>query len=462
MDMKNKSRPEGISAEDWAATPVSVQEFILSLLKRLEQLEEHFKKPPATSRNSSQPPSKDQKSDLPSKRNPRKRGAKVGHPKAERPLVDNPDRVIEARVMICSVCQADLREVQAETITCRQIVELPDLRPVVVETRQHEVICPNCQNSQRGSLPEGLEAKRQFGPRLEGLVVYLKHQHHIGYDRLEKLLKDLFGVTVSEGGETCILRRALDKAQPKAERIRDRVRYSPVINSDETGARVNGQNHWEWVFISPSGVYHTIRRRRDADAISEFMDGAKAQVWGCDCFKAQLTAPTDLFQLCLGHQLRDLQKLLDQYPTLSWGSEMQRLFRGAIHLAKRRTTLTVRGFCAQATKLERRLDQLLKRPLKRKEAKTLKERYLKHRNHLFVFLHRADVSYDNNVCERALRPSVVHRKVIGCFRSQWGARAYAVLATVIDTAKLFGRNVFETLVDLMGKPVLPYLLARSP
>ncbi len=66
-----------------------------------------------------------------------------------------------------------------------------------------------------------------------------------------------------------------------------------------------------------------------------------------------------------------------------------------------------------------------------------------HRDHLFVFLHRTDVSPDNNACERALRPSVIHRKVMGSFRSEWGPQAYAALATVLNTAKRAGENVFQ-------------------
>jgi len=62
---------------------------------------------------------------------------------------------------------------------------------------------------------------------------------------------------------------------------------------------------------------------------------------------------------------------------------------------------------------------------------------------LFVFLCREDVSPTNNVAERALRPSVVHRKVIGCFRSDWGVKAFADLASLIDTAELTGINAFQ-------------------
>lgn len=376
--------------------------------------------------------------------------------------MEQPDQVLDFRVTECGRCHADLREVEADRIFRRQLVELPEIRPLVLETRQHEVCCPQCQQVQRGRLPEGLEAQRAFGPRLEGAVAYLKQQHHLSYARLQQLMADVFGIPLSDGGETCILRRAGEAAQPEAARIGEQVRRSRVINSDETSGRIDGVKHWEWVFVSPVGIYHLIHRRRSAAVIAEFMRDAQAWVWGCDCFSAQLKAPTELFQLCLAHQLRNLQKVLDLFPRAAWAAEMQALLRRAIHLAKRRTTLTARGFHAQVVALERKLDRLLARRLKHKEARILQERYRTHRHHLFVFLHHPEVPYDNNICERALRPSVIHRKVIGGFRSNWGAQAYAALATVVDTAKLFGRNVFETFVALMGKPVLPFFVGQNP
>jgi transposase len=78
-----------------------------------------------------------------------------------------------------------------------------------------------------------------------------------------------------------------------------------------------------------------------------------------------------------------------------------------------------------------------------------------------VFLYRDDVSPTNNVAERALRPSVVHRKVIGCFRSDWGVKAFADLASLIDTAELKGINAFQALLNLMGNPA-NHLLPISP
>ena len=82
---------------------------------------------------------------------------------------------------------------------------------------------------------------------------------------------------------------------------------------------------------------------------------------------------------------------------------------------------------------------------------------------MLVFLHDPQVPHHNNDAERALRPSVTRsdRKVTGGFRSAWRADAYAVLASVIDSAKLRGQSVFATLVALMGPPVLPYLAASG-
>jgi transposase len=191
--------------------------------------------------------------------------------------------------------------------------------------------------------------------------------------------------------------------------------------------------------------------------IDTFMGECQAEVWLSDCWAAQLNAPAQTHQLCLQHQVRNVQRLIEQRPRLRWAQELQDLFRTAIHLYHRRDALTPRGFRGQRTRLEKRLDRLLDRSLTGQYALNLLTRYQTHREHLFVFLYRTDVTPDNNICERALRPSVIHRKVMGSFRSDWGPRAYAALATVLNTAKRHGQNVFQKLGALMGQPVLHYL-----
>ena len=149
-------------------------ELILQQAEEIRRLQEEMaalKKPTTTSRNSSQPPSRDWKSNRAARKRNKRRGAKPGHAKAERPLVDKPDQVIEVHVALCTKCGTDLSAVAPKRTMRRQVTELPEIKPVVIETRQDEVVCPCCQQLQRGQLPEGLEATRQFGPRLEGLVI---------------------------------------------------------------------------------------------------------------------------------------------------------------------------------------------------------------------------------------------------------------------------------------------------
>ncbi|MCC6188573.1 MAG: IS66 family transposase [Anaerolineales bacterium] len=435
---------------------------VLQLAERLERLEaevERLKRPPPTSRNSSQPPSRDQKPNAPARKRRRHRGAKAGHAKAARPLTDKPDQTIEAQPSACTRCGQDLQGVTPKRTVRRQITELPEIKPVVIETRQHDVPCPGCGHTERGRLPLGLEAERQFGPRLEATVTYLQHQQHLSYERTQAAMPDVFGVSLSEGGQACIVERAGVAAQGQADAWLDDIRQSAVVGSDETGARVDGRTWWEWVFVSATAVLHVIRPSRAVDVITEIMGPARVGTWISDCWKPQLRAPADRFQLCLAHQIRNLQGLRERAPRLNWARELQALFREAIHLDKRRALLSGRGFARRVTQIERRLDRLLARPVTTPAAQALVKRYRKHRAHLLVFLHDPAVPHHNNAAERALRPSVIHRKVTGGFRSAWGAHAYAALASVIDTAKLRGQSIFDTLVALMGRPVLPYLTA---
>lgn len=228
-----------------------------------------------------------------------------------------------------------------------------------------------------------------------------------------------------------------------------------MVNSDKTGARVDGQKAWEWVFCTLTAILHGIKTTRGTDVMRSVMGDHQPEVWGSDCLPAQLKAAAQLFQICLAHQLRNLQAVVDLHPTSLWARAMQALFRYAIHLRNQCDKLSLNQYQTEILRIEWLCDRLLARKLIQPEARKLQKRYLKHREHLFVFLYREDVPPTNNVSERALRPSAVHRKVTGGFRSHWGADAYAALASVIDTAAIKGVNAFDAIQRLIGKPALP-------
>jgi transposase len=447
---------------------LSKEELIDLILKQAEQLVklqadyaalklkfEKNQKPPTSSKNSSQPPSKDQKGNMPKNRRKRRHGPPLGHEKHERKLVVQADEVVHVVPQTCCACHTDLSAAQGRLIKVNQITELPEAQAQVIEVRQYEVICPDCQQAQIQAPPAGLELERAFGARLEATVVYYRQEQHMSYERTQKALLDLFGVEISQGGIDEIMKRAGKQACQKTANFQAAVQQSAVIHCDETSSRVDGDNWWEWVFCSVSTVLHVIRFNRSVDVIQDVMDQSQAEVWVSDCWGPQLKAPAHERQLCLAHQLRNLQAVVDEHPLLFWPQAMQALFRAAIHLHHQRSQFSAERFSAEIARIERLCDWLLQRTLSPPKVQKLQHRYQKYRQGLFVFLYRTDVVPTNNVAERALRPSVIHRKVTGGFRSEWGAKTYAALASVIDTAELSGMRAFDAIQSLFGPPALP-------
>jgi hypothetical protein len=73
-----------------------------------------------------------------------------------------------------------------------------------------------------------------------------------------------------------------------------------------------------------------------------------------------------------------------------------------------------------------------------------------------LFLSHPQVKPDNNDAERALRPVVVHRKVSGGARSDWGAKLVAQMFSFLETVRLQGGNAIAQLCELLS------LAGRSP
>lgn len=416
---------------------------------------EKEQKPPTNSSNSSQPPSRDQKGNRPAERGPGRHGPPEGHGKSERQFVAQADRVVDLKLARCPNCQTDLQTEPGRLVRVNQITELPAPRAEVLEVRQYAVVCPGCGQEHRAEPPAGLEWPRRFGARLEATVVYYRQTQHLSYERTVKALHDLHQVELSQGGIDQIMQRAGQRALPQVAALQEAIQHSEVVYSDETGCRVDSHNWWQWVFSSARAVLHVIRFDRSLDVIKEVLAKHSVTVWVSDCYLPQMQAPAQFHQICLAHQLRNLQAVVDRAPELFWPRAMQALFRASIHLHHQRADLAPPTFERERQRLERLCTWLLERFLLDPDAKRLRRRYQKYRQSLFVFLHCSAVSPTNNVSERYLRPSVIHRKVMGSFRSEWGAHAYAALASLIATAALTGSNSFDAIQNLLGAPALP-------
>jgi hypothetical protein len=73
---------------------------------------------------------------------------------------------------------------------------------------------------------------------------------------------------------------------------------------------------------------------------------------------------------------------------------------------------------------------------------------LKHWDKLTRFLHVPGAPLDNNICERALKKAILHRKNALFFKTQNGAHVGDVFMSLIHTAELCGANPCDYLLTL--------------
>ena len=119
--------------------------------------------------------------------------------------------------------------------------------------------CQGCQQAYEAPVPVGLAPGSTFGSSVASLVTYLRYSHAISYQRLSQLMRELYGLSLSQGAIANLLQRVQEQLETPVAKIAERLRSARLVGSDETGARVNGKNQWEWVFQNDQVCLHVIR-----------------------------------------------------------------------------------------------------------------------------------------------------------------------------------------------------------
>src|SRR5271157_4908316 len=439
-----------LSKEELIALALAQTAQIEELTRRIAELEAKLGGPPKTPDNSSLPPSQGRKPNRAERRAAKKR---KGRPGVFRALAPNPDRIVANVADRCPHCDHALTPADQSGFHAYDHLELPPIRPVIIRVHRHRGVCPGCRRGFSAAPPAGMPPGSPFGPDLTALILHLHVTQAIGFERLVRLLDEVFGVRISEGAIANMLARAGTPLTVAAETTAVAVRSSKVVASDETSARVEGKNWWQWVLLSSTAVHHLIADSRGAAVLTDFLGETKPDVWVADRYAAQAGHGKER-QLCLAHLLRDTQFAIDAGDS-GFAPGFQKLLRRATAIGQRRPQLKDSTLAQYRADLDRKLDRLLAITPTTEAGGKLARGIRKCRGDLFIFVTRRDVPATNNDCERALRPSVIFRKVTGGFRSQWGARTYADALSVIATGRLHGRSALQALGDaLAGRPIL--------
>jgi transposase len=403
---------------------------VAALTARIAELEAKLGLPPKTPDNSSVPPSKGQKASDAStpkaKANP--------HAGAHRPLHPNPTSVRIVSALLCQGCGSDVSNVAQSPCESYDRVEIPDIRPDVTRVTLQGGVCPCCARRFKARPPEGLEPGSPFGPNLRAFAIYLRSVQGIPLARLSCVLKDLFGLDISEGALVAILSAGRKPFAAQTSLIKARLLSGTALASDETGMRVGKTNWWLWVFHHGDSAVFVADSHRSKAVVEDFLGGWRPDYWTSDRLGSQMGWAKRDHQFCLAHLIRDAQYVIDEGDAL-FAPGLKGLFKRACAIGRRRDALADSTLKIYQGDLNRRLDRLLGLKPTHQAGRKLQETIKAIRGHLFVFVTNRDLEPTNNGSERALRPCAVYRKITNGFRSEWGAAFYADIRSVVETAR---------------------------
>ncbi|CAK6688803.1 IS66 family transposase ISCysp4 [Synechococcus sp. CBW1107] len=480
--------PAGISEADWAATPVGVKAGFLELVSQCQRQQQEIEqlriqltalatelahlreRIGRSSRNSSKPPSSDGQGFKPPERRKgsvRKRGGQPGHPGSGPELlpIERVDEVVEHHPQACRRCGTLLQGQDPEPLR-HQVIEIPPITPLVIEHRLHRLVCPCCSTSTCASLPAEVEVSH-YGPRLSALVGLLGSAFLLSFSKTQALLDQLLGVQISRGAMATIRQRLSAALEQPMQEALAFARQQSVVYVDETGAPTgnadggnpDGRRGWEWVMVTTMGVTVFIQSlSRSAAAAIELLGDAFGGIVVSDRFSAYNHLPVQQRQLCWAHVSRDLTAIADrQGASAQIGAELlglkQQLF-AQWHQWKDGTIdwPMLQEGCqpirqAFVGTLQRVVELGCQRGERTPWAKTVGtcRQLLQVADGLWTFLEIKGIEPTNNAAERALRHSVIQRKISHGVQSRQGAICRSRLLTVTTSLRQQGRDIWQFL-----------------
>ncbi len=423
---------------------LTIAEQFAFLLERIEylqsendRLKERLAKyeNPKNSKNSSKPPSSDfpklQRTQSLREPSGKKPGGQFGHDGTTLKMVTTPNIIEDHSPFYCTCCGEDLSSEPGLFSGRRQVIDIPPIVPIVTEHQLFDKRC-KCGHMNKASYPMGVTAPVSYGENVQALIAYFCIRQFTPIKRTSEIFTNVFTVPISTGGVDYILNKVKSKSDATYESIRQSVLKNKVIGADETGVNINGKNHWAWTFQNDKATFIAIHPNRGYAAIEQIMpEGFQNNVLVTDCWASYFKTDAGSHQLCTAHLLRELTFLQERYKNDTWAKRLSDLIVKSLNFKK--------SDCITKSNVDEIMNtfmDLLYEPVNRdmNELTTFRKRMVKYADHVFYFLLHKDVPPDNNGSERAIRNFKVKIKISGFFKSIEGAKGYAVIRSVIDTA----------------------------
>jgi transposase len=396
----------------------------------------------------------------------RKRGAAYGqrHSKA---IPEQVDEVIAVPLPAHCGCGGVLEVEKVESQYQHEVVRKTIWRRFDIAIGR----CRQCQQRVQGRDPRQTSdalgaAAVQLGPDALALGVKMNKGLGMPHGDVAAALQDSFGLRVHRSTICRAVERVARRGEATWHALRDAARRSRVNAIDETGWKVEAQLRWLWVVVSEQVTFCDILPGRSFQQAAGLI-GADYPGWlthdGWAVYYKFLRAG---HQSCIAHLLRRCRDMAEvSTPAAArFPLQVKAILEKGLALRDRyqKQEISRHGLWTATGRLEAELDRWLARRCRDSANRRLAKHLERERPYLFTFLYCPGLDATNNAAERALRPLVVARKNWGGNRTEKGARAQAVLSSILASAQQQGKNPLDMLIELLVSKDKSKILALVP
>lgn len=446
-------------AKTQALLKTAIEE-IHKLGNEVAKLKEQINK---NSKNSSKPPSTDQKQNTDSDKTKKKR--REGRQGKARPdyLPEEIDHHIQCTQENCPHCGSSVIQLKDQPPEVLQQAELPEVKAIVTEYQLLKYNCFSCGRNSVATLPPGIPDSA-FGPRLMGLLATLTGVFHLAKREAVQLIKELYDIDMGIGSVSNIEERVSEALYPVCQRIHGFIMNSKFCKHfDETGWRDQGKRHYVWLACCEQAAVYMIDRTRSAKAFDRLFTANPDKT----------AAVTDRYavymifkchQYCLAHLIREFRSYAERDgPDKEIGEALENELQTACHIHKqyRKGEITLEQRNRRLGHCKRRARSHLEDGIAngRDDLSKLCDTLWDNFDKLWTFTKIPGMEPTNNLAERDLRKLVIWRRKSYGTRSERGKRFVERITTVSQTAKRQSRNILGFIQEAI---VSFYAQTRSP
>jgi transposase len=345
--------------------------------------------------------------------------------------------------------------------------------------------CNLCGVVHVAEAPEGI-GKEKYDATAEAMIAVVKYGAGLPFNRLQGLQSNM-GIPLPASTQSEIVAGAAEKVEPVVEELIRQAAQGDVVHNDDTGMRVlelatpgdsaepvQGEDERERTGVFTSGIvsvagdhkialYFTGKKHAGenlARVLKERAEGRPEPIQMCDPLSRN--TPPELKTIianCLAHGRRQFADVALRFPdecryVLEQLSEVYRvdaLARERNLNAQERLLLHQAESGPVMKELRAWFDQQFEeRKVEPNSGLGKAIKYMTKRwERLTLFLSQPGAPLDNNICERALKKVILHRKNAYFYKTLRGAHVGDVFMTLIHTAELAKVGAFEYLTALL-------------